>query len=436
MEPRRRDSLILERVQHQLRYAYDKLPFYRRHYDEHGFKPEMVKSLEDFTTRVPVITKKMLVADQAANPPFGSYLGVERSQLARIHGSSGTMGSPTMYGVSHHDWKQAGHLHSMALWCAGIRPDDLVQITFPFTLFFGGWGILQACETLGAASFPSGTMVTTERQIELLQRLGSDVLVATPSYIVHLGNRAVELGVDPSTTNISLAVMGGEPGGSLQTVRDLMSELWGGIGLVDGAPGSTSEMFPFLANIGCLHQEGGAHLFQDENYTEIVSLDDPNVPVPAGTSGATVGTHLWRESQPMIRFWMGDEGVLSEEPCPCARTYPRLPRGVYGRLDDMLLIRGANIYPSAVESVIRSVSGTGGEFRIIIERPADLDEMVVEVERAAEFSGNAGGLARELENRLKSALGVRIPVTVVEAASFEVQTFKARRVIDRRPKVT
>lgn len=436
MDPARRAARILERLQHQLRYAYEKLPFYRRLYDEHGFRPDSVRSLEDFTTKVPIVTKKMLVADQAAHPPFGSYLGVERSQLARIHGSSGTMGTPTMYGVSHHDWAHAAQLHSMALWCAGVRPDDLVQITFPFTLFFGGWGILQACETLGAASFPSGTMVTTERQIELLQRLQSDVLVATPSYLVHLGNRAVELGVDPATTNVSLAVMGGEPGGSLRSVRELMSELWGGIGLVDAAPGSTSEMFPFLANIGCLHQEGGGHLFQDENYTEIVSIEDPNVPVPAGTSGATIGTHLWRDSQPMIRFWMGDEGVLSEDPCPCGRTYPRLPKGVYGRLDDMLLIRGANVYPSAVESVIRSVGGAGGEFRIVVERPADLDEMTVEVERSPDFHGSSAGLAGELETRLKSALGVRIPVKVVEPSTFEVQTFKARRVIDHRPKVS
>lgn len=435
MDPRKRAQLILKRLQHQLRYVYEKLPFYRRHYDERGFKPAMVRSLEDFTTKVPVITKKMLVADQEANPPFGSYLGVERGRLARIHGSSGTMGKPTMYGVSKQDWERAGEFSQMALWCAGVRPDDLVHISFPFTLFFGGWGLLQAAEKLGACCFPAGTLVTTERQVEMIGRLGCDVLVATPSYVVHLGNKAAEMGVDVSRSSVSLAVMGGEPGASIPSVRQMMKDQWGDIALIDLAPGSTSEMYPFTANAGCLENEGGGHLFIDENYTEIVSKDDSNVPVPAGTSGAVVATHLWRDSQPMIRFWTGDEGVLSTDPCPCGRTYPRLPKGVYGRLDDMLLIRGANVYPSAVEAVIRSVDGTGGEFRIYVERPRDLDEMRVEVERAPEFdSQRVPQLQEELEARLKNGLGVRVPVAVAEPGTFEVQTFKARRVVDQRPK--
>jgi phenylacetate-CoA ligase len=439
LPPRQRDRIVLERVQHQLRYAYRTLPFYRRHYDAHGFHPDQVRSLEDFTTKVPVITKKDLVADQAAHPPFGSYLGVERAQLARIHGSSGTMGHPTMYGVSVHDWRRAGEASAMGLWCAGFRPDDVVQVTFPFTLFFGGWGNVQALELMGACVFPTGAMVATDRQIELLGALRCDALIATPSYLVHLARRAVELGARPEASSVGLALVGGEPGGSIASVRAALGELWGGgpdeFAVVDGAAGSTSEMYPFLTNIGCLDDPGGGvHLFQDENYTEIVSVDDPNVPVPPGTSGATVATHLWRESQPMIRFWMGDEGVLSDEPCRCGRTYPKLPRGVYGRLDDMLVIRGANVYPSAVESVVRGTPGTGTEFRLLVDRPADLDELTVQVEPAADLPAAArDGLRADLEARLKTALSVRVPVELVEPGALEAQTFKARRVVDRRP---
>jgi phenylacetate-CoA ligase len=436
MPARQREALILERVQHQLRYAYTQLPFYRRHYDAAGFSPDQVRSLEDFTTKVPVVTKKDLVADQAAHPPFGSYLGVDRRSVARVHGSSGTMGSPTMYGVSHADWARCGQAMAMGLWCAGFRPGDLVQVTFPFTMFFGGWGNVQALELLGAGCFPTGSMVTTERQVEFLHALSVDAVIATPSYLAHLARRAAELGTPVTGSGVGLALVGGEPGGSIPAVRARLTEAWGELEVIDGAAGSTSEMYPFLTNIGCLQDPGGGvHLFQDENYTEVVDRDDPNVPVPAGRPGATVATHLWRESQPMIRFWMGDVGVLDDAPCRCGRTYPKLPRGVFGRVDDMLLIRGANVYPSAVEAAVRATPGAGAEFRIVVERPADLDEIRVLVERDAGLpESEEPRLRADLEERLHRAVNVRVPVEVVAPGAHEVQTFKARRVVDNRPR--
>jgi phenylacetate-CoA ligase len=436
MPPRRREALILERVQHQLQYAYARLPFYRRHYDAHGFHPDSVRSLEDFTTKVPVITKKDLVADQAAHPPFGSYLGVERSDIARVHGSSGTMGSPTMYGVSHADWARAGQAMAMGLWCAGFRPGDMVQVTFPFTMFFGGWGNVQALELLGAGCFPTGSMVATDRQIEFLHALDVDGVIATPSYLTHLARRAEELGTPLRESGVELALVGGEPGGSIPSVRARLREQWGDIAVIDGAAGSTSEMYPFLTNIGCLQDpNGGVHLFQDENYTEVVSRDDPNEPVSVGLPGATVATHLWRESQPMIRFWMGDEGLLDDAPCRCGRTYPKLPRGVFGRIDDMLVIRGANVYPSAIEAAVRATPGAGAEFRIVVERPEDLDEICVHVERSPDLpDAENARLQADLEEHIRKAVNVRVPVQVVDPGSQEAQTFKARRVVDNRTK--
>lgn len=436
MPVRARDALILSRVQAQLHYAYEKLPFYRNHYDAHGFHPDQVRSLEDFTTKVPVITKKMLVENQKEHPPFGTYLGAERDELARIHGSSGTTGTPTMYGVSRTDWARGGQVNAMGLWCAGIRPDDLVQITYPFSLFFGGWGVLDAVELIGATAFPTGSVVPTDRQIELMHDLTCDVLTGTPSYVAHLGRRAAEMGYDPSEFRIALSIVGGEPGGSIPSVRSKISGSWDGAAVVDVSAGSTSEMYPFIANVGCIEQQdGGVHLFQDENYTEIVSDDDPNVPVPAGQQGATVATHLWRRSQPMIRFWMGDVSVLDDEPCSCGRTYPRLPRGVFGRIDDMLIIRGANVYPSAVESAVRATAGAGAEFRIIVDRPNELDEMIVEVEAAPDLdTGDYGRLEGDLAKRMQLAVNVRVPVKVVPPGTHETQTFKARRVVDNRPK--
>jgi phenylacetate-CoA ligase len=433
-DPAERSALILHRLRHQLEYVYATMPFYRRHYDAHGFKPDQVRTLDDFTTRVPVITKKMLVADQAEHPPFGSYLGVARTDLARIHGSSGTMGTPTMYGVSWQDWQRAGQTAAMAFWTAGIRPQDLVQITFPFSLFFGGWGVIQACEVIGATTFPPGATVPTDKQIEFLFRLGTTALIGTPSYHVHLANRALELGFDVRESNVSLLICGGEPGGSVPGVRAKIKDLWGtDTVVVDASAGHSSEMYPFLPPIGCMHTEGGVHLYQDENYVELVERDDASVPVPVGTNGAVVATHLWRNSQPMIRFWLGDESVVDDSPCACGRTYPRLPRGVFGRVDDMLVIRGANIYPSAVEAAIRSVANAGTEFRIIVERPSALDEMRVEVEPRTDVGVDAfPRLEAELETALKHSLQIRVPVKIVEPGTHEAQTFKARRVIDNR----
>lgn len=436
MAPEQRDGLILERVRHQLAYVYDNVPFYRRHYDAHGLKPGDVRTLEDFARKVPVVTKRQLVADQEAHPPFGSYLGVERADLARIQGSSGTSGRPTLYGISTDDWEHARKVACMALWSAGVRPDDVVQISFPFSLFLGGWGLLQACESLGACVLPVGSLVGTDQQVRFLAELEVDALVATPSYALHLGRRAAELGVDLRESALGVVIVAGEPGGSVPAVRRAMSDLLGGAEVIDLGAGASSEMQPFYANVGCRHADGGVHLFQDENYTEIVDKDDPNLPVPAGTSGGVVATHLWRRSQPMIRFWLGDEGVLDDSPCACGRTYPRLPRGVYGRLDDMLLIRGANVYPSAIDAVVRETPGTGSEYRIVVERRGELDELSVEAESAQALSDvEARALASELAARLRQALSVRVGVAVKRPGSFETQVFKARRVVDRREPV-
>src|SRR5262245_24333046 len=432
--PEERAAIVLDRVRKQLEYVYGTMPLYRRHYDAHGFRPEQVKTLDDFTKRVPVITKKMLVEDQAEHPPFGSYLGVSRHELARVHGSSGTMGTPTMYGVSWSDWQRAGQTAAMAWWTAGLRPQDLIHVTFPFSLFFGGWGVIQACEAIGATTFPPGATVPTDKQIEFLFRLGATALVGTPSYHIHLANRAVELGLDMRDSNVSLLICGGEPGGSGPGVPAKIREPAGeDTGVVGPAAGHSSEMSPFLPPIGCLHAEGGVHLYQDENLVELVERDDPATAVPVGENGAVVATHLWRNSQPMIRFWLGDESVMDDAPCACGRTYLRLPRGVFGRVDDMLVIRGANIYPSAVEAAVRSVEDAGTEFRIIVDRPQALDELRVEVEPRADLpEEECDGLGRELETALRHALQIRVPVTVVKPGTHEQQTFKARRVVDNR----
>lgn len=440
LAPAQRDRVILERMQHQLRYAYAELPFYRRLYDAHGFHPDQVRSIEDFTTKVPVITKKMLVADQQEHPPFGSYSrAVPPGEIARIHGSSGTSGVPTMYAVSRTDWERAGDVHAMAQWCAGVRPDDIVQVGFPFGLFFGGWGVVQGAERIGATLFPLG-VTDSEKHLELISRLGSTIFSATPSYCIHLLSVAERMGIDLRENTVRHLLVGGEPGGSLPGTRTIIEEGWGATA---ADAGSTSEMYPFQTSVACT--EGtGTHLFTDEVYTEVVDAADPNAPIPVGQRGAVVYTHLWRDSQPMIRFAPGDETYLATDPCPCGRTYPRLPEGILGRLDDMLLVRGANVFPSAIETALRSVHELGPEFRILVRRVGALDELCVQAELGhaarAELAAAAPGdgdarradLVRRTEEALKRTVAIRVPVELLEPGTLPETTFKARRVVDER----
>jgi phenylacetate-CoA ligase len=441
LEPRLRERVIVERIRHQLDYVYNELPFYRRHYDAHGFKPDQVRSLADFTAKVPVITKKMLVADQAENPLFGTYAGdFEEAEIARIQGSSGTSGTPTLYRVSRRDWERSAELAALAIWATGVRPDDLAQISFPFALFFGGWGVLQGLERLGATCFPLGA-TSSAQHLEMMQRLEPTLFVGTPSYCRHVATVAVEQGIDLVSGSVERLLVGGEPGGSMAGTKEALAAEWDAEAFDSG---STSEMYPFNTNVESETHEGVLTLI-DEVFTEIVDKDDANTAVPYGTRGAIVYTHLWRESQPMIRFYPGDESwMVYDGPTRCGRTYPRLPEGVVGRLDDMLIVRGANIYPSAIETVLRRFDTLGAEFTIEVDRVGALDELTVRAEatdavaRESAALGEDGG--RELKARIEAEIGgelskklqIRIPVELLEPGTLPVTTFKAKRVVDRR----
>jgi phenylacetate-CoA ligase len=428
-----RAELILRAVQAQLRYVYEHLPFYRRHYDAHGFDPSQVASLEDFTWRVPVITKQMLRDDQAATPPFGSYAGLLPHEAVRVHGSSGTTGAPTLYAFSGEDWEHIADAMAQGFFTCGVRRDDIVQLATVFSLFMGGWGALLAAERIGAAAFPIGAG-ETERQLELMYRVGSTVLVTTPTYALHMLETARRLGYDTQASPLRLGIFIGEPGAGIPGTRLALESGWG-IRVRDCA--TTSEMTPWATNAEC--EEGrGVHVLQDQVYTEIVDKQDGNRSLPDGDSGVVIYTHLHRRSQPMIRFWSGDESHIVHDTCPCGRTYPRLPDGIYGRVDDMLLIRGANVYPSRVQRSLLEVSGTGVEFALVLERDGALDTATVRVEydQAAPDAGTERfrqDLVERVRRKLKSDTNINFEVEVLEPDTLPRALSKAQRVDDRRP---
>lgn len=430
-----REAEVLANLQRQVRYVYDKLPFYRDHYDKHGFRPEQVKTLDDFAKRVPIITKNMLREDQAAHAPFGRYVGCEAVDLVRVHGSSGTSGKPTLYAFSRSDWSYIADVMAQGLYTCGVRPGDVVQLATVFSLFMGGWGALLGVERLGATAFPLGAG-ETERQLELMYRIGSTVLITTPTYALHMLETARSLGYDTVKSPLRLGIFIGEPGSSIPGTRHALEQGWG-IKVRDMA--TTSELTPWATNAEC-EAGNGPHVMQDEVWTEIVAKDDSTRGLPDGESGAIVYTHLKRKSQPMIRFYAGDESHMVYEPCSCGRTYPRLPGGVYGRLDDMLLIRGANVYPSGVQRSLLEVSGTGVEFKIVLEKKGALDHATVVVERdpaatPPDIDQFVADLKERVRHKLKNDTAVNFEVEIVPPNTLERALSKAKRVDDRRPKL-
>lgn len=430
MDPaQREEEVILPKLQAQLKYAYEHSPFYREKWDKAGVKPADIRSLDDFE-QIPFVTKEEIRQDQIGNPPFGSNLCVSREEIARIHGTSGTTGKPTAFGISKGDLERIAEAHARIMWSFGMRKEDIVFIGSFFSLYWGSWGALIGCERLGATAFPFGAGVAgqSERALDWMKEVMPTIFYGTPSYSLYMAEKAKARGLDASKDfNFRILFFSGEPGAGILSTKKRIEETYGGI-CIDS--GSTAEMTPWMSNCECEHRQG-MHLWQDFVYAELV---DPKTKkrVAYGEEGATVYTHLERTSQPMIRFWAGDISMWVNDPCPCGRTYPRLPRGVYGRADDMFVVRGENVYPSAIEDVIRGIKGFGAEFRIIITREKTMDELIVQAEPSPEVDpGLVPELKRKLETQLR-ARGLRTNVQMMDPDTLERTEFKAKRVIDKR----
>jgi phenylacetate-coenzyme A ligase PaaK-like adenylate-forming protein len=429
-DPAARDALILDKLRQQVAYAWAHCPFYRRRWEAAGVSPATLRTLGDLG-RFPVIQKTDLREAQASQPPFGDYLGVPPDQVARIHGTSGTTGRPTVFGVGRDDWERIGEVHARVLWGVGLRPADRLLICSFFSLYMGSWGALVGGERLGATLFPFGAGVAgqTLMAVHWAREIRPTAFYGTPSYALHLAETARRDGIDPRSLGFRILFFSGEPGASIPATKHLIEATFGGI-CVD--TGSMAEMTPWMTNAECRHRTG-MHLWQDVVYTQVC---DPETfqPVAYGREGTPVYTHLERTSQPMIRLVSGDRTRWVDDPCPCGRTYPRLPQGIYGRFDDMIIVRGENVYPSAIEDTLRAIEGFGGEFRVIVSRREAMDELLVQAEYAPTHADGPtlDGLRARMRERLRARLGVHPVVELLPHGTLTRSEFKARRVIDDR----
>ena len=315
----------------------------------------------------------------------------------------------------------------------GLRPGDTVFIASLFSLYWGSWGTLIGSERLRAKSFPfgAGAPGMTARAVGWLRQIKPTAFYSTPSYALHLAEAAVSQGIDPAEFGLKIMFFSGEPGASVPGVRDRIRQAYGAR-VIDS--GSMAEMTPWMNCAGTAETDGML-LWQDVVYTEVC---DPATfrRVPFGQRGTPVYTHLERTSQPMIRLLSGDLALWEEGPSPCGRTYPRLPNGIFGRIDDAFTIRGENVYPNEIDAALNELSDYGGEHRIVISRERTMDELLVQVEPTPAVFGAGPGAMRRFRDQtaglLQRILGIRARVEVLPPDSLPRTDFKARRVVDDR----
>jgi phenylacetate-CoA ligase len=376
-----------------------------------------VRSLDDLA-RLPFSHK----ADLRDHYPYG-LLAVPRARVVRVHASSGSHGKPTVVGYTRADLDAWADLMARCMTTAGVRPGMVVHNANGYGLFTGGLGFHSGAERIGATVVPvSGGF--TARQAMLLRDLGGQVLTSTPSYALVIAQALRDAEVDPHDLPLELGLFGGEPW--TERMRD---ELESELGLCAVNFYGLSEMCGPGVAVECLAARDGLHVQEDHFLTEVVDPES-GAPLEVGAEGELVFTTLTKEALPLIRYRSGDIGSLTTEPCSCGRTLARL-RGLRGRRDDMLIVRGVNLFPSNVEQLLLGVPEVAPHYRLVVERPGHLDELTVECEPAAPGVDPAG-LGDRLEELLREHTGIRIAVTVVEPGALPRSHGKAVRVVDRR----
>jgi len=391
-----------------------------RFYQEKLFRNQSsitLDSLEDLA-RLPFITKRELVVDQEKYPLFGSNLTYPLSEYIRLHQTTGTTGNPLKVLDTHESWDWWADCWTSVYQAVGVSRDDIVFLAFGFGPFIGFWSAYEGAKKLGALTVPSGGMDSLQR-LRTIQEIGATVLVCTPSYALRLAEVAQEHRMDMRQSSIRVTLHAGEPGASIPATRKRIEEAWGA-NAYDHA--GLSEMGAY--GYACSEQQG-LHVNEGEFIAEILDLQSCQ-PVEEGQTGELVLTNLGRWGSPALRYRTGDLVRHGGYSCKCGRTFLMLTGGVLGRVDDMLIVRGVNVYPSALANVLHRFPEVA-EYKIIVTRGGAMDEIALQVECPP-------SLIPRIQEELRMALNLRIPVEAVEQGALPRFELKARRVEDRRHK--
>ena len=411
-------SLQLERLRETVHHAYANVPHYRAAFDGVGVHPDDVKELADLA-KLPFTTK----ADLRANYPYGMF-AVPREQVARIHASSGTTGRPTVVGYTAADLDTWATVVARSIRAAGGRPGDILHNAYGYGLFTGGLGAHAGAEKLGCTVIPvSGGM--TERQVQLIQDFQPRIIMVTPSYMLAIVDEMRRQGIDPRSTSLEIGIFGAEPW--TNEMRVAMEETLG-IDAVD-IYGLSEVIGPGVAQ-ECLETKDGLHIWEDHFYPEIIDPTTGEV-LPDGEEGELVFTSLTRQAMPVIRYRTRD---LTRLMPGTARTMRRMEK-ITGRTDDMIILRGVNLFPTQIEELLLPMPELSPHFQCVLSRTGTLDELTVRVEHGETTAPDAGRAAGDrLRQLIKSTIGVSVTVDVVAPDTIERSVGKMRRVVDQRPK--
>ena len=415
------EQLQLERLQSTLNRVSTHVPFYRKKFKELEIDPENISCLDDLR-KLPFTTKQ----DLRDSYPYGLF-AVPLREVVRIHSSSGTTGQATVVGYTENDIKNWSKLVARLLTGAGVTKDDVVQIAFGYGMFTGGFGLHYGAERIGASVIPISSG-NTKRQLQIMEDFRTTALVCTPSYALLLADVIEEKGINLASMSLKYGLFGGEPWS-----EPMRNEIQNKLNIIATDNYGLSEvMGPGVA--GECQERNGLHINEDHFLVEVINPDTLE-PVAAGEVGELVITTLTKEAFPVIRYRTRDLTRLISEPCPCGRTLTRMQR-VMGRTDDMLIIKGVNVYPSQIEEILFEVEGTKPHYQIVVEREGRLDKATVLVEVVESIFFDQMTKQRELieliKKRLHTELGIGVDIKLVEEKSLERSEGKAKRVIDKR----
>lgn len=410
-----------ERLRKMLEYIYTNSPFYKKKLDDAGVNIKEIKTIDDIV-KLPFTTKD----DMRDNYPFGIFS--DKNNLAELHVSSGTTGNPTLVGYTKEDIQLWSQVMARTLACAGAKPGDVIQIAYGYGLFTGGLGFHYGALEMGLTIIPCSSGMT-KRQLKIMEDFKPRILACTPSYAMHMAEEAKEMGMDPKKSSWEIGIFGAEPWSEAmreqieKTLNLLATDVYGLSEII--GPGVAQE---------CEHKNG-LHVFSDVFYPEVIN-PETGQPVKEGEDGELVFTTFTKKAIPLLRYRTRDIVSITYKPCKCGRTSPRISK-IKGRTDDMIVVRGINVFPSQIEHVLVQIEGTTPNYQLIVDRSnKNLDTLEVQVEVEERFFSDEikklTQFEEKIKNEIESVLGISVKVKLLEPKSIERSMGKAVRVIDKR----
>jgi len=410
-----------QRLKETVNRVYHNVAFYRKKMQELGLEPGDIKGIEDIH-KLPFTTKN----DLRENYPFGLF-AVPKSEIVRVHASSGTTGKPIVVGYTRKDIDLFSEVVARAYCCAGATKDDIVQIAYGYGLFTGGLGMHYGAEKLGAAVVPiSGG--NTEKQLALMQDFGSTILACTPSYAAFLSEAIEEAGINKNQLQLKAGIFGAEPWSN-----EMRAKIEEGLGITAYDIYGLSEIIGPGVSCSC-HVQDGLHVAEDHFYPEILDTETLKAVAP-GTTGELVFTTITKEGMPLLRYRTRDLASLNYDTCACGRTNVRMSK-IQGRSDDMLIIRGVNVFPSQVESALLEIEEAKPHYMLIVDRVGTMDTLEIQVEIDDRYFSDEmvelNKVRQKIKHKVESILGISVNINLVEHKTIARSEGKAKRVIDRR----